>query len=167
MNLLDLYQSKLVRGTEAAERIRSHSRIYLGGGAAIPQTLERAMVARANELRGVEVVSVLTFAGTMHIILAGLSSVTTMLTILLMGFWFRTSTSLRRFGTYSFLSVLAVFVSGGFAAASIATSSPLGRLIERITIGGFMQWLFVVGLKLYSEGTRVEVKQLPKAFPMH
>ncbi|MGH2581282.1 MAG: hypothetical protein ACRDFQ_00105 [Anaerolineales bacterium] len=33
------------------------------GGAEVPQVLERAMVARAGELRNVEVVHVLTFAG--------------------------------------------------------------------------------------------------------
>lgn len=63
MNVEALYQSKLITAAEAAERIYSQTRIYMGGGAAVPQTLERAMVARANELRGVEVVSVLTFAG--------------------------------------------------------------------------------------------------------
>ncbi|MGB8643655.1 MAG: acetyl-CoA hydrolase/transferase C-terminal domain-containing protein [Anaerolineae bacterium] len=63
MNVIDLYRSKLTTAAEAVRGIRSHSRIYLGGGAGTPQVLERAMVARAAELRGVEVVSVLTFAG--------------------------------------------------------------------------------------------------------
>lgn len=105
--------------------------------------------------------------GTMHIILAGLSSVTTMLTILLLGFWFRATRSLRGFGTYSFLSVLVVFISGGFAAASIAANSPIGGLVERITIGGFMQWLLVIALKLYQEETSATERPLPKAFPAH
>ncbi len=63
MNLNALYQSKLITAAQAAQRIQSHWRIYLGGGAAVPQTLERALVERANELQNVEVVSVLTFAG--------------------------------------------------------------------------------------------------------
>lgn len=63
MKMQSIYQSKLIPAAQAAQRITSHSRIYLGGGAGVPQVLERAMVARAEELREVEVVSVLTFAG--------------------------------------------------------------------------------------------------------
>jgi acetyl-CoA hydrolase len=58
-----LYSDKLVSAEEAVKAIQSHTRVYLGGGAGVPQVLERAMVGRADELRGVEVVSVLTFAG--------------------------------------------------------------------------------------------------------
>jgi len=91
-----------------------------------------------------------TSTGTMHIVLAGLSSVTTMLTMLLMGFWFRSSPRLRGYGRYSFISVGGVFLSGGLAAASVANNSPVGGLVERITIGGFLQWLFVIALMLYA-----------------
>lgn len=91
-----------------------------------------------------------TFTGTMHIVLAGLSSITTMLTILLMGFWFRNIPRLRGYSTYSFISVIIVFLSGGLAAASVASNSPLGGLLERITIGGFLQWLFVIAFMMYS-----------------
>lgn len=58
-----LYADKLITAEEAAQRIRSNTRVYLGGGAGIPQVLERAMAARADELENVEVVHVLTFAG--------------------------------------------------------------------------------------------------------
>jgi hypothetical membrane protein len=91
-----------------------------------------------------------TSTGTMHVVLAGLSSLTTMLTMLLMGFWFRSTSSLRGYGIYSWISVLVVFISGGLAAASVANQSPIGGLVERITIGGFLQWLFVIAIKLYS-----------------
>lgn len=63
MNLHALYQSKLGTAAQVVQRIPSHARIYFGGGAAVPQTLEHALVARADDVRGVEVVSVLTFAG--------------------------------------------------------------------------------------------------------
>jgi len=88
--------------------------------------------------------------GMMHIVFAGLSSLTTMLTILLMGFWFKNSLRWQKYGRYSFISVGVVFVSGGLAAASIATGGSYGGLAERITIGGFLQWLFVISLALYS-----------------
>jgi acetyl-CoA hydrolase len=63
MNVADLYRSKLVDADGAVKAISSGSRIYVGGGAGVPQELIRAMVRRAPELKGVEVVSVLTFAG--------------------------------------------------------------------------------------------------------
>lgn len=63
MDNLELYRSKLVSAERAVEGIRSNSRIYLGGGAGVPQVLERTMVEHANAFRNVEVISVLTFAG--------------------------------------------------------------------------------------------------------
>lgn len=56
-------QGKRLTPTEAAGLVASHSRIYLGGGAGFPQAIERALIARARSLEGVEVVHVLTFAG--------------------------------------------------------------------------------------------------------
>jgi hypothetical membrane protein len=92
----------------------------------------------------------ITSTGAMHIVFAGLSSLTTMLTILLMGFWFRNSQYAHRYGLYSFISVAAVFLSGGLAAITVANQSPVAGLVERITIGGFLQWLLVIALNLYS-----------------
>jgi len=87
--------------------------------------------------------------GMMHIVFAGLSSLTTMLSMLLIGFWFRGRADQRKLALYSFLSVGLVFVSGGLTAASIANASPIGGLLERITIGGFLQWMFVTAVALY------------------
>lgn len=43
--------------------VRSGMRVYLGGGAGIPQVLEAALAARARSLSDVEIIHVLTFAG--------------------------------------------------------------------------------------------------------
>jgi len=93
--------------------------------------------------------SQITTTGTMHIILASVSSLTTMLSMLLLGLWFRTIPTLRDLGLYSFIFLSVVFVSGGFAARTIANSSPFNGLIERVTIGGFLLWLLVIGWRLY------------------
>ncbi|MEX2162144.1 MAG: acetyl-CoA hydrolase/transferase C-terminal domain-containing protein [Anaerolineales bacterium] len=61
--LQTLYDDKLVTAEEAVQVIQSNSRVYLGGGAGVPQVLERAMAARGPQLENVEVVHVLTFAG--------------------------------------------------------------------------------------------------------
>lgn len=91
-----------------------------------------------------------TATGNMHIVLASLSSLTTMLAMLFVGLWFRVIPALRSYGLYSFVSLAIVFVSGGFAASTIAHPGPVNGLIERVTIFGFIQWLFVIALKKYS-----------------
>jgi hypothetical protein len=98
----------------------------------------------------------ISFIGTMHIILAGLSSLTSMLSILFIGLWFWKNPHLRRFGIYSFTSLALVFVSGGLAAVSISTGSALSGLMERITIGGFLQWILVIAWFMYSSDTMTE-----------
>jgi hypothetical membrane protein len=92
--------------------------------------------------------SQITTTGTMHIILASVSSLTTMLSMLLLGLWFRTIPALHGVGLYSLVFLAVVFVSGGFAARTIANPSPYNGLIERVTIGGFLLWLFVIGWEL-------------------
>jgi len=87
------------------------------------------------------------FVGTMHLVLAGLTSLGTMLAILFTGLWLRKQPELGNYAMYSFISLAVVFVSGGIAAASAAQVSPFMGLFERITIGAFLQWLFVLALK--------------------
>ena len=91
-----------------------------------------------------------TSTGVIHIVLAGLSSLTTILSMALLGFWFRTISRLRNYSIYSFISTIVVFISGGAAAYTGANLSPILGLTERITIGGFLQWFFVIAAKLYT-----------------
>ncbi|MER2598337.1 MAG: acetyl-CoA hydrolase/transferase C-terminal domain-containing protein [Caldilineales bacterium] len=62
MNYSSLYYSKVVSAEKAVLAIQSNTRVYLGGGAGVPIELMHAMVARAPELRNVEIVHILTFA---------------------------------------------------------------------------------------------------------
>jgi len=57
----ELYQSKLMSAEEAVACIQSGDRVYVHPGACTPETLLRAMTARAPELRNVEVTHILTF----------------------------------------------------------------------------------------------------------
>ncbi len=63
MTFQKLLRSKTFSAETAMMAIKSNDRIYLGGGTGIPLVLEKAMVARADQLRNVEVVHVATFAG--------------------------------------------------------------------------------------------------------
>ncbi len=87
--------------------------------------------------------------GSMHIVLAGISSVTSMLALLLLGLWLWVIPALHRYSVYTFISLAVIFVAGGIAATTIAHPTPYSGLMERITIGAFIQWLFVIGLVVY------------------
>ena len=61
-----MYRTKVVSAQDAVKIIQSNQRVYLGGGAGIPQRLLRALVDRAPELREVEIVHVLIFGDAPH-----------------------------------------------------------------------------------------------------
>jgi len=90
-----------------------------------------------------------TSAGTMHIVFAGIVSLGTMVAILLTAFWFRNSPDFSGYVTYSLITVAMIFVSGGLTAVAVANNHPLLGLSERITIGAYIQWLFVIGITMY------------------
>ncbi len=62
-----MYRDKVVSAQDAAQIIKSNQRVYLGGGAGVPQRLLDALVARAPELRDVEIVHVLAFGNAPHL----------------------------------------------------------------------------------------------------
>src|SRR5512143_888314 len=62
-----MYRSKVVTAQEAVKKIESNQRVYLGGGAGVPQRLLDALVARADSLRNVEIVHILAFANAPHV----------------------------------------------------------------------------------------------------
>lgn len=84
-----------------------------------------------------------TFTGTMHIALAGITSLFTIISVLLIGINFRKVKEWKIFSTYSILSFVVILVSGGMAAMNVASNSPYGGLFERITIFAFMIWVIV------------------------
>ncbi len=90
-----------------------------------------------------------TATGVVHIVLAGLSSLSTMAAILLMTVWFYRSGTFPGSGHYSLVTLILVFVSGGAAALMTARGIPLNGLSERITIGGFLQWILVLSLRFF------------------
>jgi len=92
-----------------------------------------------------------TLAGTFHIILAGITSPLTILAVFLVGFSFRKNVKNKAFVCYSYVSVLLILVSGGMTAASVASNSPYGGLMERITIFTFLIWVIVLSYLLLTQ----------------
>ena len=88
-----------------------------------------------------------TFAGTMHLIMAGVASLGTMIGVLMLGLWFRNFSDLNGLAAYSIVSAAVIFISGGLTAAAMANNFPFFGILQRITIGAFILWLFVVGQK--------------------
>jgi hypothetical protein len=97
-----------------------------------------------------------TLTGTVHVALAGVLSLGTMLAMLRTGLWLRHLPGVRAYWIYSLVSLAVVFASGGLGAAAIATSSPYLGLVERVTIGAFIQWVFVIALRLVTAASVLE-----------
>jgi hypothetical membrane protein len=84
-----------------------------------------------------------TFTGTMHIALAGITSLFTLISVILMGINFLKVPEWKTFSIYSIVSFIVILASGGMAAMSVASNSGYGGLFERITIFAFMIWVIV------------------------
>jgi hypothetical membrane protein len=89
-----------------------------------------------------------TFAGTMHLVMAGIASLGTMVAILFLAFWFRNFSALKHYVRYSWISVAIIFITGGLSAVAMANHYPLFGFIERLTIGTFILWLFVISRRM-------------------
>ena len=84
-----------------------------------------------------------TFQGTIHIVIAGITSLFTLISVLLIGINFRKVKEMKLFSAYSFFSFALILVSGGAAAVSVGINSAYGGLFERITIFVFMIWVII------------------------
>lgn len=89
-----------------------------------------------------------TVAGTLHIVLAGLTAPATVAATLLMGQGLRRNPQHRRWGRYSLGMSLVILLTGGLAAAAVANDWPVGGLFERLTIGAFLAWTLALALML-------------------
>jgi acetyl-CoA hydrolase len=67
MNWTVTVQGRSKTAEQAAALIQSHSRVFLTGNCSVPQTVLAALVARAPQLRGVEIVQVLTIGNADYV----------------------------------------------------------------------------------------------------
>lgn len=67
MNWDNIYRRKVADSQTALACIESGQRIYLGGGAGVPQVLIDALIQRAPELSEVEITHILTFADAPYV----------------------------------------------------------------------------------------------------
>lgn len=89
-----------------------------------------------------------TIPGQIHKILVfGVLLPFSVLSTLLIGIWLRRTAIWPGFGTYSFITVGAIVLSGGLAGATVGT--PIMGLVERTGAFAAHQWLFVLALLLF------------------
>lgn len=89
-----------------------------------------------------------TVPGAIHILLAGVQSVSTIVAILWAAIALRRRPGWRRFSVFSAACLVVLIAAGGTGAWAAGAGAPFMGLFERITIGTFEVWLFVLALML-------------------
>lgn len=89
-----------------------------------------------------------TFPREIQKILSGVLASITILSMLLIGFWFNRANIFPGFATYSFVTVGLVVLSAGFFVAKVG--SPIMGLAERVTILVGFLWTFILALWMFS-----------------
>ena len=93
----------------------------------------------------------LTFPGTMHIILVGISLILTFPALLMIGIGLNKTKGWRLFRFYTFLSVIISFIFGGISVIVVANEIALLGLVERISVYTIQIWIVVLAIRLITE----------------
>ncbi|MBX3084834.1 MAG: DUF998 domain-containing protein [Anaerolineae bacterium] len=91
-----------------------------------------------------------TTTGTLHIVFAGIAALSSMIAMLAAAWWFRKQPELKAYVPYTVISFVIMLVSGGFGAGAATSGFSLFGVVERITIGTLIVWLFVISFRLYK-----------------
>ncbi len=92
-----------------------------------------------------------TISGIMHLISAGISAVTTMLTAILTYVCYIKNKDTKPYAIYSIITFIIIFIFGATGPMMISTGiDGIFGVVERITIGAFMIWLIVTGIQQYK-----------------
>lgn len=98
----------------------------------------------------------LTIKGIMHFVGAGIAAITTMLATIIT--WINFKKNDKRYATYSLITFVIIFISG--LSNVILMNNGIGDffgIVERITIGSFILWLFITGILQYREKLKYTV----------
>ena len=96
----------------------------------------------------------LTFSGTMHLVLAGVTSLSTILAIFFGNPGFGRMDALKALRPFSISCGFLVLTTGGLTAAGTALLPNIFGILERSTIGSFMLWLLVVSWSMLRYGSK-------------
>ena len=87
-------------------------------------------------------------SGIAHVVLAGGQSLGTIVAVLSLALALRGRPGWGGASAHSFVAVGVLLITGGLAAWTVANAAPLAGLWERLTIGAFEQWVFVLAVVL-------------------
>jgi hypothetical protein len=90
-----------------------------------------------------------TFTGTMHLLVTFLIIPLTIFAPILIGAGFRKIIGFKRFGIYSIITGILIFIFGATTALFFAQKLPFFGLVERLNIGMLQIWTFITALKLF------------------
>ena len=113
------------------------------------------------DLQGAE----LTFLGLMHGVVTALIVPLTILTPLTAGIAFRKIEAFKKYSLYSFMTAGILFCVGLFTVFLMMSKSDYFGLSERINIGSFELWMFLIALKMFKTDLYAD-KQAPLAMGM-
>jgi len=89
-----------------------------------------------------------TILGIGHLVLSGFCALFSILPPLFAGIGFKKIPKLQRLTTYSIISSLIIFISGGITAAGAANQFKYFGIVERITIGTYIIWILIISLHI-------------------
>jgi len=119
--------------------------IYIGGIFLIIMGISSALTGTIFPMDPIG--GVITFAGTMHLVLVAIGAVLLFPALLMSGIGFYRKKNWKLFRLYTFISVLMTFISGILSAIVIANGIELMGLFERVTVYTYLLWIFVLALK--------------------
>jgi len=94
-----------------------------------------------------------TTTGTVHIILAALTSPITIICTVLMGIILIENKEFHGWGIIFVILSALIFISGGATAYGVAANLVYGGLLERITIGVFLLWITALSIMIIKNKT--------------
>jgi hypothetical protein len=95
----------------------------------------------------------LTFTGSMHLVLAGVTSLGTIFAIFFAAAGFHKLPYVSGLRVFSLVMGAIVLISGGLTAAGTTQLPAIFGILERTTIGSFMLWLLVISINLLKHDT--------------
>lgn len=93
----------------------------------------------------------LTFPGTMHLVLVGISAILVFPTLLMIGIGLYRAKQWKSFRLYTFISVVIMLIFGGLSIIVIMNEIALMGLVERISVYVFQIWSVVLAFKLITK----------------
>ena len=97
-----------------------------------------------------------TVRGALHYVFTGLSAFTSAVAMLSTALWLRKQNDMLRYTIYTLITFVVVMVSSGLGAAATLSKFLLAGLIERLTMGVLLVWLFIIARQLVIAAVRTD-----------